>query len=165
MNRLHLLLAPLFLLAFSGVTERRHSPFFCMSAVFPPPSSSYLGSRYTASEGGLEASAAGVELFCPYVDDSGIIDRGTSNPMMRLTVTARDSSTTGEVRMAACVQFFGVDGVSCSNQTGSGVTFAGEVTLVNNSWAVIWNSRPYDFAYLWVSLPSYSVLRGYTALQ
>src|SRR5689334_1310873 len=90
--------------------SRSHAPYFCMPSVD--------SAAYTTPNGmGVKASAASsLTLFCPLIDDSGEVDRGSS-AIIQLQVGVNDQSAVAEVTAVPCVQFFGVVGSQCSSST------------------------------------------------
>ena len=152
-KRIVIALSAALLLVPAGVEAgwRRHAGFLCMPE--------YGNTNYSTEIGlGVVARGGGSNYYCPLLDDSGEIDRG-SGFIIGANVHVNDRSPTQSVDFLPCVQFYGVDGFSCGAMVSSGTMFIGTTTL-SAGWAVPWTVYPNDFAYAYVYLPQDSQLYG-----
>lgn len=112
---------------------------------------------YYGVDRGLQSGGGPNNFICPWFEDSSY----SRTAITYIHVHGYDAQTNDEVKVAACVKYYGIAGGQCGTEASSGIGKSGHFSIYPDIQP--WVENFFDFAYLRVRLCTDCGLFGYAA--
>jgi len=114
----------------------------------------YTSESFNPTAGSSSGSLWG-DVYCVLEDDSSLVPRAS---ILSVVIDGRKSQPSSNVIAQACVKFYAATGFSCGASL-IGPSAVGDFSISPS--VTSWTTYPADFAYIYVSAPDDTSVRGY----